>query len=139
MALAPVTSATAATSANNGLGLSFQSLLQIILTQLTAQNPLQPLDNFQFVSQLAEFSQLQLSQNLNDSVTSLLASQSASQAVGLLGKTVDITSGAQNSTSTVSGTVKAVTFSNGTPQITVQSTSGQTFANVAISQIAQVR
>ena len=50
MAVTPVAATTPA--ASNGLGLDFQSLLQIILTQLTAQNPLQPLDNFQFVSQL---------------------------------------------------------------------------------------
>ncbi|HEY2710710.1 MAG TPA: flagellar hook capping FlgD N-terminal domain-containing protein [Caulobacteraceae bacterium] len=136
MALAPV-SATAPAAASNGLGLSFQSLLQIILTQLTAQNPLQPLDNFQFVSQLAEFSQLQLSQTLNDNVTSLLASQSATQAVGLLGRTVDVTT-STSSSATVSGTVKAVTFSNGTPEITVQTTAGATIANVAISSITQV-
>ncbi len=135
MAVAPVSGTTTAT--NNTLGLDFQSLLQIILTQLTAQNPLQPLDNFQFVSQLAEFSQLQLSQTLNDSVTNLLASQSATQAVGLLGHTVDVATGTSNNT-TVTGTVKAVTFSNGTPQITVQTTSGQTITAVALTQITQV-
>jgi flagellar basal-body rod modification protein FlgD len=138
MALAPVSATTPATTTNsNGLGLSFQSLLQIILTQLTAQNPLQPLDNFQFVSQLAEFSQLQLSQTLNDNVTSLLASQSATQAVGLLGRTVDVTA-STSSSATVTGTVKAVTFSNGTPEITVQTSAGATIANVAISSITQV-
>ena len=137
MAVTPVAATTPA--ASNGLGLDFQSLLQIILTQLTAQNPLQPLDNFQFVSQLAEFSQLQLSQTLNNSVTSLLSAQSATQAVGLLGHSVDVTTGATNNTTTVTGTVRAVTFSSGQPQITIQTASGQTVANLSISQIIQVR
>jgi flagellar basal-body rod modification protein FlgD len=128
----------AASNADNGLGLSFQSLLQIILTQLTAQNPLQPLDNFQFVSQLAEFSQLQLTQDLDTNVSSLLASQSAAQAVGMLGHTVDVEAAGSTSGSTVSGTVQAVTFSNGTPELTIQTAGGQTIANVAISQITQI-
>jgi flagellar basal-body rod modification protein FlgD len=138
MAVAPVASTSAS---NSTLGLSFQSLLQIILTQLTAQDPLQPLDNFQFVSQLAEFSQLQLTETLNENVSSLLASQSAAQAVGLLGHQVDVssTTGASSSTP-ITGTVTAVTFtSTGTPQLTVQSsTGGQTVANISLSQITQV-
>jgi flagellar basal-body rod modification protein FlgD len=138
MAVTPV-AATSSTSASNGLGLDFQSLLQIILTQLTAQNPLQPLDNFQFVSQLAEFSQLQLSQTLNDSVSSMLSAQSATQAVGLLGHSIDATTGTGANTSTVTGTVQAVTFSTGSPQLTIQTASGQTVANLALSQVTQVR
>ena len=73
MAIAPVSSATA----ESAFGLDFQSLLSIILTQLTYQDPLKPVDNFQFVSQLAQFSQLQQSQTLNDQVTNLLAAQAA--------------------------------------------------------------
>ena len=49
------------------------------------------MDNFQFVSQLAQFSQLQQSQTLNDQVTSLLSAQAAMQATSLLGRTVDFT------------------------------------------------
>jgi len=102
MAVAPVSST--GNSAQTAFGLDFQSLLKIILTQLTYQDPLKPMDNFQFVSQLAQFAQLQQSQSLNDQVTSLLSAQSASQATGLLGHTVDVTSQG----TTLSGTVTAV-------------------------------
>jgi flagellar basal-body rod modification protein FlgD len=134
MALSPVTAATS-TTAQNAFGLDFQSLLKIILTQLTYQDPLKPMDNFQFVSQLAQFSQLQQSQTLNDQVTSLLAAQAATQATGLLGRTVDLTS----SSGTVSGQVTAVSFSNSQPAVTIKTSDGQTIANVSIADVTQVR
>ena len=133
MALAPV---SATTQPGSAFGLDFQSLLRIILTQLTYQDPLKPMDNFQFVSQLAQFSQLQQSQSLNDQIGNLLAAQAAMQGTSLLGRTVDFT----NSTGgTASGLVKAVSFANGRPEITVQTAAGDIIANIAIANISQVR
>ena len=137
MGVGPVSSTSAA--AQSAYGLDFQSLLQIILTQLTYQDPLKPMDNFEFVSQLAQFSQLQQMQTLNDDINTLLTTQSASQAAGLLGRTVDISSGTSGSTVTQSGTVSAVSFSSGQPQITITTSAGQTVANIPMSEIVQVR
>lgn len=133
MATTPVSSV--GSTAQNAFGLDFQSLLRIILTQLTYQDPLKPMDNFQFVSQLAQFSQLQQSQTLNDQITSLLAAQSATQATGLLGRTVDFNAG----TTTISGVVQAVSFTSGTPTVTIKTPVGDTIANVDIANISQVR
>jgi len=119
--------------------LDFQSLLRIILTQLTYQDPLKPMDNFQFVSQLAQFSQLQQSQSLNDQVTSLLAAQSATQATSLLGRTIDLAVDTSSGASPVSGTVKAVSFASGQPEVTIQTADGQTIANIGIASISAVR
>jgi len=133
MALAPV---SATNQTNSAFGLDFQSLLRIILTQLTYQDPLKPMDNFQFVSQLAQFSQLQQSQSLNDQITNLLAAQAAMQGTSLLGRTVDFA----NATGGISsGLVKAVSFASGGPEITVQTATGEIIANVAIANISQVR
>jgi flagellar basal-body rod modification protein FlgD len=132
MAVAPVSSASSATAA---FGLDFQSLLQIILTQLTFQDPLKPVDNFEFVSQLGQFAQLQQSQTLNDQITAMLSAQAASQATTLLGRTVDINSGA----TPVSGVVQSVSFANGAPQVTIKTADGSTVANIAINTISTVR
>jgi len=134
MALAPVTPAATA-QAQSAFGLDFQSLLKIILTQLTYQDPLKPVDNFQFVSQLAQFSQLQQSQTLNDQITSLLASQAASQAAGLLGREVDVKAGATD----LSGVVKAVSFTSGSPTVTILTANNQTISNISIADIANIR
>ena len=135
MAVASVSSATSAT-AQSAFGLDFQSLLRIILTQLTYQDPLKPVDNFQFVSQLAQFSQLQQTQTLNDQITNLLSAQAATQATGLLGRTVDLPTG---SGSFLAGEVTAVSFSSGQPLLTIKTADGQTIGNLSIADVAQVR
>jgi len=138
MAVAPVSSTQQVTQ--SAFGLDFQSLLKIILTELTYQDPLKPVDNYEFVSQLGQFSQLQLSQTLNDNVTQLLASQAATQAVGLIGRTVDFNSGnnGQDGT-TLSGQVTAVSFSSGQPLLTIQTADGTTVGDLSIADIAQIR
>jgi flagellar basal-body rod modification protein FlgD len=134
MAVAPVSSSVSS-QAQGAYGLDFQSLLKIVLTELTYQDPLKPVDNYEFVSQLGQFSQLQLSQTLNDNVTKLLASQAATQAAGLIGKTIDFSS----NSSTISGQVTAVSFSSGQPLITIETADGQTLGDLSIADITQIR
>ena len=130
-----VSAVTSSTSASSAFGLDFQSLLSIILTQLTYQDPLKPMDNYEFVSQLGQFAQLQQSQSLNDQITNMLAAQSVLQATGLIGHTVDANSGQ----ATVSGKVSGVDLSSGTPELTITTSSGQTIANLAIANVTQIR
>lgn len=132
MAISPVSSAA---SAQNAYGLDFQSLLKIILTQLTYQDPLKPMDNFQFVSQLAQFAQLQQSQTLNDQITNLLSAQSALQATNLLGRTVDI----DTQSTTISGTVQAVSLATGQPTVTIKTPDGSIISSVSVANISQIR
>lgn len=131
MAISPVNPATA----QSAFGLDFQSLLKIILTQLTYQDPLKPMDNFQFVSQLGQFAQLQQTQSLNDQITNLLSAQAATQATSLLGKTVDISDGP----TLLSGQVTAVSFNSGQPLVTIKTADGQTIGSISIANITQVR
>lgn len=132
MTTSPV-SATSATQ--NAFGLDFQSLLQIILQQLQYQDPLKPMDNFEFVSQLAQFSQLEQSQTLNNSVNNLLSAQSAMQSTSLLGQTVVAST---DSATSVTGVVQSITFSNGSPALSIKTSNGQTVANVPLSGVTQV-
>ena len=144
MALAPVGTiggpaagqgGSTATQATDAFGLSFENLLKIVLTQLTYQDPLKPMDNFQFVSQLAQFSQIQQSQAMVDSLTALVSAQATGQAAGLLGKTVDIAIGA----GAVSGKVVAVTFSSGNPAITIETADGSTISSLPLGSVSQIR
>ena len=128
----PTSTQDAATSA---FGLSFDSLLKIIMTQLTYQDPLKPMDNFQFVSQLAQFSQIQLGQTTNDRLGTLVSAQGSIQAASLFGREVDIPSGS----ATVTGTVTAITFDNGDPRITIETADKQTISGLPLSSITQIR
>jgi flagellar basal-body rod modification protein FlgD len=132
---AATSNASTSTAATSAFGLSFDSLLKIILTQLTYQDPLKPMDNFQFVSQLAQFSQIQIGQTTNDKLTSLVSAQSNLQAMALLGRKVDIGSG----TSLITGKVTALAFDNGNSNITIQTANGSTISNISISSITQIR
>ena len=131
----PPAAAPPGNQASNAFGLSFDALLKIILTQLTYQDPLKPMDNFQFVSQLAQFSQIQQGQTMNDRLEQLVSAQSTNQATGLLGKTVDIPAGA----TTITGKVVGIAFQNGIPTATIETAEDRTIGNVAISSISQVR
>jgi flagellar basal-body rod modification protein FlgD len=125
-----------ANAATDAFGLSFESLLQIVLTQLTFQDPLKPLDNFEFVSQLAQFSQIQQSQSLNEKIDQLIAFQGTNQATALLGRSVDIPAGA----AILTGRVESISFTNnGEPRLTIETEEGQTISNIDIGSIAQVR
>jgi flagellar basal-body rod modification protein FlgD len=129
---APASVKDAATSA---FGLGFDALLKIILTQLTYQDPLKPMDNFQFVSQLAQFSQIQIGQTTNERLQSLVTAQANAQASGLLGQKVDIGAGA----ALITGKVTSITFDNGEPRITITAAGGQTISNIVLSSITQIR
>lgn len=124
-----------ADAATDAFGLNFESLLRIILTQLTYQDPLKPIENFEFVSQLAQFSQIQQAQVANERLASLAEAQAVSQATALLGKIVDVPAG----NVTISGRVTAVSLSGTQPTVTIDTDAGQVIANIPINSISQVR
>ncbi len=128
-------SGTTQAAATNAFGLGFDSLLKIILTQLTYQDPLKPMDNFQFVSQLAQFSQIQIGQTGNDRLASLVAAQATMQAAGLFGRTIDLLADGV----TVSGKVTAVALASGEPKLTIETDDKRTIAGLALGSVSQIR
>lgn len=127
--------ASAQDQATGAFNLSFESLLKIIMAQLQYQDPLKPMDNFQFVSQLAQFSQIQIGQNGNDKLDQVASAQSTIQATALLGKLVDVPAGS----SVLTGTVTAISFSSGVPAVTIKTADGSSITNISMAAISQVR
>ena len=122
----------AATAAAN---LRLEDLFQVLLTELTHQDPFKPLDNKDFISQIAQFTTLESTQQLNDSIGQLLALQALNQSVGLIGRTVSATA----DSGTVRGKVTAITLSDGAPRLTITDSAGNVVANVAIGQLQLVQ
>ena len=78
-------SAISSTPSATGLQTDYMKLM---VTQLQNQNPLEPLDNKDMSAQLAQFSQLQQTENLNTSFSKVLESVQRSYASSLIGKEV---------------------------------------------------
>lgn len=84
------------TTTNSGEALGKDAFLQLLVTQMKNQNPLDPQDNTQFVAQLAQFSSLESMQNLTSTVDSIATSYKSSQALqasSLVGRSVIIEAG----------------------------------------------
>lgn len=89
--LAPggATDPSAQPAGKNALGKD--DFLRLLTTQLANQDPLDPMDNTAFVSQMAEFSTLEHMMNMSESVGQLAVAQAVSNGtnmVGLIGKEV---------------------------------------------------
>ncbi|GAQ16100.1 flagellar basal body rod modification protein [Oceanobacillus picturae] len=55
--------------------------LKILMTQLQNQDPTNPMDDTQFISQMAQFSSLEQTMNMADSINSLVESQMVSPVI----------------------------------------------------------
>jgi flagellar basal-body rod modification protein FlgD len=88
--------------------------LKLLITQLSHQDPTQPLEDKEFVAQMAQFSTLEQMTNMTGELSKVLGLLARGQAVALLGKTVEIADGQ----SSVSGRVEAIS-GNQYPQVLV--------------------
>lgn len=99
---------------NKNSSVSKEQFLQLLVAQMKYQDPLEPMDNTEYVSQLATFSELEQMQNIS-------ATSEMQRATGLVGNKVTInytnpTTGAQ---SEVSGKVDYVTMSGSRVKVAV--------------------
>jgi flagellar basal-body rod modification protein FlgD len=124
-----------ATSNLDANGIGMQDFLKVLLTQLTYQDPLKPMDNQEFMAQMAQFSALGQTQQLNSKIDALLSTQASLQSVGLIGRTVDFST----ESGTLTGSVVSLSLAGDTPALTVRTSGGTTLSGVSLSQIIAVR
>ncbi|NIM39018.1 MAG: hypothetical protein GTN67_12630, partial [Hydrotalea flava] len=83
--------------------------MELLITQLQNQNPLEPLDNNDMATQLAQLSQLQQLESMNKNFADVLATTELTYANSLLGKEVTfIPKTETGSTDITSGIVESV-------------------------------
>ncbi|WP_366922991.1 hypothetical protein MFMK1_003476 [Metallumcola ferriviriculae] len=103
--------------------------LQLLVAQLKAQDPMEPMKDKEFIAQMAQFSSLEQMKNigqgfeqLNSVLTQFVQRESSDQssayanAVNLLGKEV---TGIDNSGELLTGIVTGVSINNGEPKVYV--------------------
>ncbi|WP_426202837.1 flagellar hook assembly protein FlgD [Pseudomonas sp. TWP3-1] len=121
--------ASATNSTTGGQALGKDAFLQLLVTQLKNQNPLDPQDNSAFVAQLAQFSSLEGITTLNSTVTGLAGNYNSSQALqasSLVGRNVIVQTnsvqmddpskgmtGSVNVTSSIAGGTVTITDKDG--------------------------
>lgn len=93
------------------------AFMQILIAQLGNQDPLEPMNDTEFIAQMAQFSALEQMQALN-------ASFKSSQAYNYIGKTVEATTNIQDEngnwvTTKLQGVVSGIEFYNNQPYLIV--------------------
>lgn len=88
--------------------------LKLLITQLANQDPTNPMEDTQFIAQMAQFSSLEQMTNMNQAFERMASMLNSSKAADTIGKTVEIDMG-----ETVNrGVVEGATMGN-TPQVIV--------------------
>lgn len=131
------TTSSSASAARTSLTSNFQTFLTLLTTQLQNQDPTSPMDSNQFTQQLVMYSQVEQQIDTNDKLDSLISlgsNQTTSLAMSYLGKSVTVSDGTGELTSSSAtwnytldsaskSTTLTVTDSDGD---TVYSTTGDT-------------
>ncbi len=110
------------TSFNRALGngrvptqeLGKDDFLQILMTQLQNQDPTSPMEDKEFIAQMAQFSSLEQMTSMTSELGRLTSLLASGQAAGLLGKTVEL----MDNGVSIHGIVNAVT-SGDYPQVRI--------------------
>ncbi|HWR56216.1 MAG TPA: flagellar hook capping FlgD N-terminal domain-containing protein [Negativicutes bacterium] len=115
---------------HKGDNLDKDDFLKLLVTQLQYQDPLNPMDDTDFIAQTAQFTALEQMQNLNN--TTLLG-----QATNFIGKDIEATD--ENGVA-VAGTVTGVKVSEGKARIVVayQTGSGAAEAEIEVAKVTNV-
>ena len=125
--VAPTTTST--TSGTSNTTSDKDTFLQLLVAQLKYQDPMNPTDSSQFLTQTAQFNALQEMQDVAAQTASLLSTSTAFGATNLIGKEVGYT---LTDGSTASGTVTGVSYGSSGPVLSVGG------ADIQLTQIQSV-
>ncbi|MHB9037029.1 MAG: flagellar hook capping FlgD N-terminal domain-containing protein [Armatimonadota bacterium] len=98
------------------------AFLKLLITELQNQDPMNPMEDKDFIAQLAQFSSLERMEKMSSGFDSLTKTSSASYAYGLVGKGIDFVD-PSDATNTLTGTVDGIVFEDGVPKLEVGSLS----------------
>ena len=97
-------------------GVDLSSFMKMMITELQNQDPLNPMDNSQILSQISQIQQIQSSASLTSTLGSVSRGQSLSSASALIGRNIKALDSDGND---VTGKVDKVTITDNTPTLVV--------------------
>jgi len=122
---------TAATTGASSTSINQDQFLQLLVAQLQNQDPLTPTDSTSFITQLAQFTQLEQTQRQTATFDQVLKLQQLTSGSSLIGKTVEYT---PTNGSAITGTVSAAAVqANGSVALSIGG------VTVPLDQVTQVR
>ena len=80
--------------------------LTLLIAQLSHQDPTNPMDNTEFVAQMAQFSSLEQMHNMSNGFEKIASVMHNNDAISTIGKTVEIEMGTDNITGVVEKVVR---------------------------------
>ena len=108
-------------ASNKAASLGKDDFLKLFVAQLQHQDPMNPMQDQDFMGQMASFSTLEQVTNLAKANETIATTSALSQSVGLIGRTVTWTAADKT---THSGVVEKVNQTDGKPVLTVGGTEG---------------
>ena len=111
------------------------AFLRMLILQLRNQDPLNPMEDREFIAQLAQFSSLEQLQNISQQFQSLTQTQLAGQALSLIGRNIQALD--PENGELISGVVKSVLFADGTPSLMIESADGKEL-EIELSNVSSV-
>jgi len=113
-----------------------QDFIKLFVSELQFQDPMQPVDNGQFLTELAQFVGIEEQQQTVQGVNNLLTLDGTDGALGLLNHTINFASAVGSTSST--GVVKAILFDANGASLSVSVSGSNVVTGVRLSQIQQV-
>jgi len=107
---------TDATSRLPVQSLGQNDFLKLLVAQLSAQDPMNPQKDTEFIAQMAQFSALEQARSMQSDMAGLRSEQQVAQATGMIGRTVSVADG---SGTVVTGVASGLSLATGAPQIIV--------------------
>ena len=112
--------------------LGADDFMKILMTQLTAQDPMNPMKDTEFIAQMANFSSLEQMRGLSQSFNAYSSGQQMATAPLYLGCEVTVKD-PSTLTGEFKGTVESVTVKNGAPALVIN---GKTYDPKLITNIS---
>ena len=109
--------------------LSQKEFFKVLTAQMTQQNPLDPMDSQDFLAQLVQLQNLEVTSDLSKNFAGMISQNAFTSASALLGK---IVTGTQADGSTVTDVVSRVTVDGGKVRLAVGN------ATVALENVTEV-
>lgn len=113
--------------------------MNLLVTQLQNQDPLDPVSNEDFIAQLAQLESLDETKKIAKAMSNMIQAQEFSSAGTMIGKTVKgVVFGPEGAATEVNGIVKSISQKDGVVKVNVQKDGGNS-VSLSLNEITEIK